>query len=145
MSIKLLDKMPAIEKEIEKLIKGFENDSEPSKVIFKKFSHADKAAINLLTYKITKLQDLDAYKKSIEAKENKTIIHFVSDIDEFVKLNQELNYLIIKASVVSMDGIKIENHKNFYDNIQDIFVINELTKAAQDFNDEAGVAAAAKN
>jgi len=148
MGIKLLDKMPEIERQKEYLIKGFEDDLEPSKVVFKKFSHCDKTVINLLKIKANKLINYEKLKEFTKQNpENKTVsvLDFIEEKEQYIKIITDLNEKILSASVVSFDGEIIKDHKSFYNNICDVYAIKKMVEAAEEFNEEAGVAQAAKN
>ena len=137
MGVKLLDKMPEIERQKEYFIKGFENDSEPSKIVCQKYSYRDKTSIDI---ELTKLAKLINQKKT-----ESEFIDAIEDLDAYNNCLQNVILKRIKSSVISFDGEKIIDFEKFYDSIPNEFVIKQILESIADINAEESVAQAAKN
>jgi hypothetical protein len=137
MGVKLLDKMPEIERQKEYFIKGFESDTEPSKFVCQKYSYRDKTSIDI---ELTKLAKLINQKKT-----DGEFIDAIEDLDAYNNCLQNVILKRIKSSVISFDGEKIIDFEKFYDSIPNEFVIKQILESIADINAEESVAQAAKN
>ncbi|GEM_PF-6060816 len=137
MGVKLLDKMPEIERQKEYFIKGFENDTEPSKIVCQKYSYRDKMSIDIELTKLAKLIN--------QNEKDNNFIDSIQDLDAYNNCLQNIILKRIKASVVSFDGEKIVDFEKFYNSIPSEFVIKQILESIADINAEESVAAAAKN
>lgn len=137
MGVKLLDKMPEIERQKEYLIKGFENDNEPSKLVCQKYSYRDKTTIDIELSKLAKLIN--------QNEKDNNFIDSIQDLDAYNNCLQNVILKRIKSSVVSFDGEKIIDFEKFYNSIPNEFVIKQILESIADINSEESVAQAAKN